>query len=497
MNKLKLAAGSAMAAVLFAAAPLALAQEQAPAEASTGIDVTVHEGDFATIQQFTTPGGISVWLVEEQSIPIMALRMAWETGSATDPEGMEGLTDAVTYLMNEGAGDMDSLAFATRMEELNMGFSCGADSETTYCSANMLTDNANEAMEMIALALNEPRFDQEPFERFQREELIGIRTRETNAGFLAAQARAQALMPDHPFSRIKTADSINALTTEMVAQRKDAIMAGDRLYVTAVGAMTPEELAPLLDEALAGLPATSDVEVIEDVALNDPLTAPVVVDLPQPQSLVTFTAPAMARDDDDFFPAYVLNYTFGGGGFESRLMKDLRVEKGLTYGIYTGISTSDHLNLWTGGGQTKNESAADFIAGITAQMETIVAEGITEQELSDAKAYLTGSYPLSFDSNAKIASGLMSARLEDLGVDYFDRRNAMVEAVTLEDVNRIAAEYLQPSNFTFIVVGEPEGIEETADLPMPVLGQIDVDEAGDMEESNIDEAPDAVRDPNR
>ncbi|QYJ01269.1 insulinase family protein [Thalassovita mediterranea] len=497
MNKLKLAAGSAMAAALFAASPLALAQEQATSEASTGIDVTVHEGDFATIQQFTTPGGISVWLVEEQSIPIMALRMAWETGSATDPEGMEGLTDAVTYLMNEGAGDMDSLAFATRMEELNMGFSCGADSETTYCSANMLTDNANEAMEMIALALNEPRFDQEPFERFQREELIGIRTRETNAGFLAGQARAQALMPDHPFSRIKTADSINALTTQMVAERKDAIMAGDRLYVTAVGAMTPEELAPLLDKALAGLPATSDVEGIEDVALNDPLTAPVVVDLPQPQSLVTFTAPAMARDDDDFFPAYVLNYTFGGGGFESRLMKDLRVEKGLTYGIYTGISTSDHLNLWTGGGQTKNESAADFIEGITAQMETIVAEGITEQELSDAKAYLTGSYPLSFDSNAKIASGLMSARLEDLGVDYFDRRNAMVEAVTLEDVNRIAAEYLQPSNFTFIVVGEPEGIEETADLPMPVLGQIDVDEAGDMEESNIDETPDAVRDPNR
>jgi zinc protease len=497
MNKLKLAAGSAMAAALFAAAPLALAQEQATTEASTSIDVTVHEGDFATIQQFTTPGGISVWLVEEQSIPIMALRMAWETGSATDPEGMEGLTDAVTYLMNEGAGDMDSLAFATRMEELNMGFSCGADSETTYCSANMLTDNANEAMEMIALALNEPRFDQEPFARFQREELIGIRTRETNAGFLAGQARAQALMPDHPFSRIKTADSINALTTEMVAQRKDAIMAGDRLYVTAVGAMSPEELAPLLDEALAGLPAASSVEGIEDVALNDPLTAPVVVNLPQPQSLVTFTAPAMARDDDEFFPAYVLNYTFGGGGFESRLMKDLRVEKGLTYGIYTGISTSDHLNLWTGGGQTKNESAADFIAGITAQMETIVAEGITEQELSDAKAYLTGSYPLSFDSNAKIASGLMSARLEDLGVDYFDRRNAMVEAVTLEDVNRIAAEYLQPSNFTFIVVGEPEGIEVTADLPMPVLGQIDVDEAGDMEESNIDEAPDAVRDPNR
>lgn len=500
MNKLNLAAGGALAAALFAASPAAFAQAEmasGPAETSSSLDVMVHEGDFATIQQFTTPGGISVWLVEEQSIPIMALRMAWETGAATDPKGQEGLTDAVTYLMNEGAGDMDSLAFATRMEELNMGFSCGADAETTYCSANMLTDNAGDAMDLIALALNEPRFDTEPFERFQREELIGIRTRETSASFLASRARSQALMPEHPFSRIKTTESINALTTDLVRERKDAVMAGDRLYVTAVGAMSPEELAPLLDEALAGLPETSDVEAIEDVALNDPMAAPVVVDLPQPQSLVTFTAPAMARDDDDFFPAYVLNYTFGGGGFESRLMKDLRVDKGLTYGVGTGINTSDHLNLWTGGGQTKNESAGDFIDGITAQMQMIVADGVTEQELSDAKAYLTGSYPLAFDSNAKIASNLMSARLEDLGIDYFDRRNAMVEAVTLEDVNRVAAEYLQPANFTFIVVGEPEGIEETASLPMPILGEVDIDEAGDMRERDTDETTDATRDQNR
>ena len=495
MNKLKSAAGGALAAILLAA-PLAHAQDTATTEAPA-LDVTVHEGDFATIQQFATPGGVSVWLVEEPSIPIMALRMAWETGAATDPDGMEGLTDALTYLMNEGAGDLTSLDFATRMEKLNMSFGCGADDETTYCSANMLTENAAEAMDLIAMALNEPRFDAEPFERFQREQLIGIRTRETDASFLASRARAQALMPNHPFSRIKTEESINALTTDMVRARKDAIMTGDKLYVTAVGAMSPEELAPLLDDALAALPQSSSVEAIEDVALNDPLPAPVVVELPQPQSLVTFAAPAMARDDDDFFPAYVLNYTFGGGGFESRLMKDLRVEKGLTYGVYTSLSTSDHLNLWTGGGQTKNESAGDFIDGLTDEMEMIVADGVTEQELADAKAYLTGSYPLAFDSNAKIASGLMTARLEDLGIDYFDRRNAMVEAVTLEDVNRIAAEYLQPENFTFVVVGQPEGIEETATLPMPVLGEIDVDEAGDMEESDVNETPDATRDPNR
>ncbi|WP_084418170.1 M16 family metallopeptidase [Henriciella litoralis] len=457
---------------------------------AAALEVTVHEGDFATIQQFTTPGGISVWLVEEPSIPIMALRMAWETGAATDPAGLEGLTDAMVYHMNEGAGDLDSLAFATRMEELNMGFSCGADDETTYCSANMLTDNADEAMDLVALAINEPRFDADPFERFRREELISLKTRETSAGFLAARARSQALMPNHPFSRMKSEASINALTPELALQRKDVVMVKDGLYVTAVGAMSPEELAPLLDAALADLPESSVVDSIEDVALNDPLPAPVVVDLPQPQSLVTFAAPAMARDDEDFFTAYVLNYTFGGGGFESRLMKDLRVDKGLTYGVYTGISTGDHLNLWTGSGQTKNESAGDFIDGVKQNMEQIVADGVTPEELSDAKAYIMGSYPLSFDSNSKIASNLMSVRLQDLGVDYFDRRNAMVDAVTLEDVNRVAATYLKPENFTFIVVGEPAGIDETSTLTVSDRDEIDLDEAGNMEESQSDETDD-------
>lgn len=459
-----------------------------------GIDVTVHEGDFATIQEFTTPGGISVWLVEEPSIPIMALRMAWEQGEATDPQGAEGLTHAVAYMMNEGAGELDSLGYATRMEELNMSFGCGSGNETTWCSANMLTENADEAMELVSLALNEPRFDSEPLERFQREQLISIKTRETNARYLANRAEGLALMPDHPFTRETSEESISTITPELVQARKDELMVRDGLLVTAVGAMSPEELAPLLDEALAGLPEASDLEPIEDVALNDPLAAPLVVDLPQPQSLVTFTAPGIARDDEDFFPAYVLNYTFGGGGFESRLMKDLRVEKGLTYGIYTGLSTGDHLNLWSGGAQTKNESAGELIEGIKTEMSMIVEDGITPEELADAKAYLTGSYPLSFDSNSKIASNLMGVRQEELGIDYFDRRNAMVEAVTLEDVNRIAAKYLEPENFSFIVVGEPQGLDEVATLPEAVGDDITLDDAGDEEEHDSEETK-AMPDP--
>ncbi|HCE25151.1 MAG TPA: insulinase family protein, partial [Hyphomonas sp.] len=159
---------------------LASVADTAPAELveDSGLDIVVHEGDFAEIQQFTTPGGVSVWLVSEPSIPILSVAMAWEGGEAADPEGLEGLADAVVYHMNEGAGDLDSLAFQTRMEDLNMSFGCSASSDWTSCSASMLTDNADEAMSLVAQAFEAPRFDAGPFARFQREREVSLNTRD-------------------------------------------------------------------------------------------------------------------------------------------------------------------------------------------------------------------------------------------------------------------------------------------------------------------------------
>lgn len=457
MRMIPLLSGTAIALSLAACAPTN--PTETADEASSGLDVTVHDGEFATIQQFTTPGGVSVWLVEEPSIPILSLRMAWQAGSTNDPDGLEGLTNAMVYHMNEGAGELDAQAFFKGMEELNMSFSCGSSSESTYCNASMLTDNVSPSFEMIAMALSEPRFDDGPFERFKREQTVSLQTRETNARFLARRALSNALYPDHSYAKETTTESIAAITQDDMRTQKDLLMVRDGMLVTAVGAISPEALAPLIDQAVAGLPQSSEATEADDVVLADAVAAPIVVDLPQPQSLVSFTAPAMTRDDPDFYTAVVLNYTFGGGGFESRLMKDLRVERGLTYGVYTGVNAGDKLQTWAGSGQTKNESAAEFIEGVKENMVAMVEEGMSEDELAAAKANLTGSYPLGFDSNAKIAANMMGVRLEGLPVDFFDKRNAMVEAVTLEDVNRVASEYLDPENFTFIVVGQPVGLD--------------------------------------
>ncbi len=453
------AAGLALLAACGNPASQGSGEPAAVPEPPVALEVTVHDGDFARIEQFITPGGISVWLVNEPAIPIVSIQAAWQGGYASDPVGLEGLAAAVTYQMNEGAGDLGSLAFQTRMEELNMSFGCSSGRDWTSCSVSMLRENAGEAMDLVALAFAEPRFDEGPFERARRETEVGLKQRETNPGFLAGDAIESALYPDHPYAREVSEESLAAITREAALAYKDRLMVRDRLLLTAVGAITPEALAPLIDTAFAGLPETSDLALPPPAGLNPPVTDPIIVDLPQPQSLVRFIAPGLQRDHPDFFTAYVLNYTLGGGGFESRLMKELRVERGLTYGISTGLDFGGELATWSGGGQTKNETAGEFVRLIRAELAGLAEGGITETELADAKAYLTGSYPLGFDSNAKIAGNMMSVRQQALGVDYFDRRNGAIEAVSLADVNRVAGEWLKPERFTFVLVGEPEGLD--------------------------------------
>lgn len=459
MLKLRLFSGAAAALLISACASNGAQTQLEALPPADVLSVDLYDGDFVDIQQFTTPGGVSVWLVTEESIPIVSVQMAWRGGTAADPVALDGLGSAVVYGMNEGAGDLDSLGFQTAMEDLNMSFGCGNAAEWTSCSVTMLSENAPASMDLVATALKAPRFDAGPFERFLREQEVGLRTRETSPGYLAWRAQSQALYPDHPFAREVTAESLAALTPDLAHAHMRTLMRKEGLLVTAVGAITPQELAPLIDNAVSGLPETSNIEAVSPVSLPQTASAaPVVVSLPQPQSLVRFLGPGLGRDDADFFPAFVLNYSFGGGGFESRLMKTLRVEQGLTYGVSTSIDPTPSFLNWSGGGQTKNESAGDFINGIRAEMQKFIEGGVTQAELDDAKAYLIGSYPLGFDSNAKIAGNIMAVRQDGLGVDYFDRRNALIEAVTLEDVNRVAAAYLAPERYSFFIVGEPQGL---------------------------------------
>ena len=426
----------------------------------SGVDEESEQTGLSNIQVVETSDGYSAWLVTENAIPIVSVNMAWRGGDTTDPDGLEGATDLMVYMMNEGAGDLDSKAFAERMQELNMSFGCSTGSDWTSCSMTTLSENFEEAMEMVRLGLTETRFDEDPYNRAIEEIVVGLQQAETSAGTIAGRALYDAIYPDHPYARYALPATVQKVTIEDAIARRDAIMAKDNFLVTVVGDIAPDRLQTAMETTFADLPETSDVAEIEDVVLKPAVAEPIVKELPQPQSLVAFTAPGFLRNDPDFFPAYVTNYILGGGGFSARLMDEIREKRGLTYGIYTSLSTQDHLGRWSGSAQTANANVGELIGVAKAELYKMATEGPTEDELADAKSYLTGAYPLGFDSNSKIAGQMMGVRQEKLGMDYFANRNAMVEAVTVEDVKRIASEYLMPENFTFVVVGQPEGMDD-------------------------------------
>jgi zinc protease len=411
---------------------------------------------LANIQVVTSPGGVTAWLVSESFVPIVAMEISWRGGAVSEPAGKDGAGWVLGYMMNEGAGDLDTTAYGTRMEDLNMEFGCSVGTDFTRCAFSSLKETADESFEMMRMAFDEPRFDQEPIDRAKRELSVNLRQAETDPKTQGWRKMSGTLMPGHAYARYATPETVATITRDDIVALKQGLMTKDRLMVVVVGDITAEELKPKLDQVFGHLPATSSLADIGDVETAPAPAQPVVVDLPIPQTLVMFNGPGPKRSDPDFYAAYVLNYILGGGGFSSRLVDDIREQKGLTYGISTGLNVQPHLWRWGGQGSTMNDKASEVVRLVKEHIAKLGAEGPTEKELEDAKAYLTGAFPLNFDSNMKIASVLMGFQQDELGVEYVAERNDLINAVTLEDLERVAAAYMKPENFTFVLVGQPK-----------------------------------------
>jgi zinc protease len=410
---------------------------------------------LADVQVVTSPGGITAWLVSESFVPIIAMEWTWRGGAAVEPADKRGVGWLLAYMMNEGAGDMDTSAYGARMDDLNLKFACGSWMDWTNCGMTTLKATANESFDMVRQAFSDLRLDDEPFERAKRELIVGLESDETSPKTVASKAMNDALIPGHPYARNATEGTVKTITKADARQLMSQLMTKDKLLVVVVGDITPEELKPKLDEVFGSLPATSTLPVLTDAVAQPAPVAPIIKELPQPQTLIAFSGPSMRREDPDFYAAYVLNYILGGGGFSSRLTDDIRERRGLTYGIGTGLSIQPHFWRWTGSSSTMNDKANEVVGLIRDNIARLGQEGPTQQELADAKAYITGAFPLAFDSNTKIAVNLLGFRQDGLPVDYVERRNAYFESVTLEDVKRVATTHMKPENFTFVMVGKP------------------------------------------
>ena len=429
----------------------------------TGFLLALPAAAEVQIKEVTTPAGITVWLVEDHSIPFTALELRFRGGTSLDVPGKRGAIYLMTALLEEGAGDLDARAYARALESLAASFKYSASDDFVSISAKFLTENRDAAMALLRDTIHHARFDQEAIDRVRGQVVSSLMSDAQDPDWMARSSFSRMAFGDHPYGSEGegTVETVSGLTRDDMLAARGAVLARDRMYVGAVGDISPEELGVLVDQLLADLPATgAPIPGPAKVQITGGTT---VIEFDTPQSVAMFGQRGIARDDDDFFAAYVLNQILGGGSFESRLMDEVREKRGLTYGVYSYLVPKDLAAVYLGSVSSANDRIAEAIAVIRDEWQKMASTGVTEQELQDAKTYLTGAYPLRFDGNGRIANIMVGMQMQDLPIDYIATRNSKVEAVTLEDVNRVAAELLDPDGLQFIVVGKPEGLATVTD----------------------------------
>ncbi len=410
------------------------------------------------IERVVSPGGIEAWLVREAAIPLVAMHFAFKGGANQDPAVKPGVGAMVASLLDDGAGDLDAKAFQQRLVDSAVELRFTSSRDSFGGSIRMLKDRQEEALDLLRLAITAPRFDADSIERLRAQMLASLRREATNPASVAGKIWWQTAFPDHPYGRPAngTLESVPLLTAEDLKAYHRRVLARDTLKVAAVGDIDAATLGRMLDRVFGALPAKADLAPVPDARMAA-IGRQVVVDLDVPQSALTLGGRGLPRKDPDFIPAFVVNHVLGGGSFSSRLYTEIREKRGLAYGVYSYLYPLDHAALFMVSTQTQNDRAGEALGLIEAEIRRIASEGPTEDELKKAKDYLKGSYALNFDTSSKIAGQLLAIQLQDLGIDYIDRRNGLIDAVTAADVRR-AAKRLAPEGLFVTAVGRPKGV---------------------------------------
>jgi zinc protease len=421
---------------------------ESAAQASTG----------SRIQRVISPGGVEAWLIEEPAVPLIAMEFTFEGGAAQDPDGKAGLAHFLSGMFDEGAGPYDAIAFHEALDEhaIQLRFSEGRDGLTG--SLKTLVRHREKALELLREALVAPRFDASAIERVRSQILGGMKRRANDPNSLSSKAWLARAFAGHAYGTPEEGlpEGVAAVTRDDLAAMHRRLMARSTLKISVVGAIDAATLARDLDAVFGGLPAKAELSPIAATGVAG-VGDVKVIDLDIPQTTIRFGMAGLLRKDEDFVAATVVNHILGGGSFTSRIFQEVREKRGLAYSVSTGLYPYQNAGLFFGGTATKNERAKEALDVIRDEIARMAADGPTEEELDKAKRYLIGSYALRFDTSTKIANHLTAMQVDDLGIDYTDKRNSLFEAVTLDDARRVAKRVLGPGQMLVTAAGRPVG----------------------------------------
>lgn len=416
------------------------------------------------VERVISPGGIEAWLVRDPTIPILALEFTFRGGAALDPAGKEGLADLVAALLIEGAGELDSTRFQLELEDRAISLGFDSSQDTFQGRLKTLTQHRDAAIDLLRVALMQPRFDAEAIERLRAAKIAGLAASANNPNVIARRMWWRTAFPQDPYGRDVrgTPASLAAISADDMRAFVSARLARDNIFVGAVGDVTPEDLGRLIDRAFGGLPPRAAAVALGPATMQGEGQT-LVERRPVPQSIVYFGAPGLLRNDPDYYAGLVVNYLLGGGGFFSRLTHEIREKRGLAYSIFTSLSPLDRAGLVIGGTATQNARVSETLELLRTEWRRMGEEGPSEGELADAKAHLTGSFALGLDNTSQIARTLVGMQYERLGIDYLDERNRHIERITLDDARRVARRLFDPARMLVVVAGEPNGVAGAPD----------------------------------
>lgn len=395
------------------------------------------------IQKVDSEKGITAWLVEDYTVPIVTLRFAFEGGSSQDPDGKEGLANLISGLFDEGAGDLDSDAFQEKLDDVGAEMRFSSSRDAIYGSMRVLAEDRPAAFDLLRLALLQPRFDQQPIDRIRNQILTGIDAAERDPNAQARKQWMRAIYGEHPYARPDegTRQSLAAIASDDLRAFRKSQFARGGLHVAVVGAIDAETLKADLDRLFGDLPERQDLKPVERVDLRLGQEIAVTYDLPQTSIQMAF--PGIERSDPDFYAAMLMNEILGGGTFTSRLFAEVREKRGLAYSVGSILSNrrySSSLGISTA---TRSDRASETIRIIRDVVRQMADDGPTAAELEAAKKYLIGAYAINnLNSSGAVASTMVELQLAGLGRDYISRRPALLGAVTVDDVTRVARRLL-------------------------------------------------------
>lgn len=415
------------------------------------------------IRKEITPNKLTVLQVERHNLPVVMITLLVKASPLNEPPGKAGVAYLTSKLLNEGTARRSSSAISSEIEFLGASLEASTSSDFTIVSLSVLKKDIDKGFDLFSDILLHPAFNEQELKR-KKELLKGaLRQKEEDPAFVANKTFIKEVFGSHPYGRLVegSVESIDAIRREDVAGFYRRHYLPDNAILSVVGDLTPGELDALLDKYLSSWKAGEPGGSVKPGAASNTAEGTavpaqkkvVLVSKDVTQATIMLGNLGIARSNPDYYAVQVMNYILGGGGFSSRLMRIVRDEMGLTYSINSAFVGNKEPGQFEVEVQTKSESAGTVIDEIVKQIRLIMTAPVTDRELSDAKAYLTGSFPRRLETSRRVADFLAAVQFYELGDDYIEKYPGYINAVTKDDVLRVAKKYLDPENYKLTVVG--------------------------------------------